>query len=586
MASKETEIAHQMGSDVLYPSEKQPETALTPRNTADDHGNSDQKSLDQEAQAGVKGVQAAAAVWTKSHMILAYVIIWFIYFVTSIQEVVIRSLNPYVTSAFMLHSLTAATSIMANIIGGLSKIPLAKILDSWGRPQGMSLMLIIWVVGFIMMAACDNVQTYAAAQVFSSVGSQGVSYCLTVFISDTSALKNRALMLSFATSPYIITTWIGGPISQSVLKGPGWRWGFGIFTIIVPVVVAPLCLLFFWNQQKAKKMGLLAPSRGSLTLSTVKQYCIEVDLIGIILLAGGMALFLLPFSLWSYQKDQWRSAMIICMIIFGGLLLIAFAIYERFWAPVTFIPFNLLMDRTVFFGGLMFIFEFFNSMVWGSYFSSMLQVVWGLDVTEASYVSAIYRVGSCLFCLLVGFLIRWTGRFKWLAVYFSFPLMILGVGLMIKFRQPDAGIGYICMTQIFVAFAGGTTVICGELAMMAPSDHQHIAVILAMLNLFGSIGSAIGSTVSAAIWTSEFPKALAKYVPAEVSVATVYSDITAQLSYEWGSPARNAIAHAYGDAQRYMLITSVCMLVVGWGCAAMWRDIKIKDLKQVKGRVI
>lgn len=59
---------------------------------------------------------------------------------------------------------------MANIIGGLSKIPLAKILDSWGRPQGMSLMLIIWVVGFIMMAACNNVETYAAAQVFSSVG--------------------------------------------------------------------------------------------------------------------------------------------------------------------------------------------------------------------------------------------------------------------------------------------------------------------------------------------------------------------------------------------------------------------------------
>lgn len=70
----------------------------------------------------------------------------------------------------MLHSLTAATSIMANIIGGLSKIPLAKILDSWGRPQGMSLMLIIWVVGFIMMAGCNNVETYAAAQVFSSVG--------------------------------------------------------------------------------------------------------------------------------------------------------------------------------------------------------------------------------------------------------------------------------------------------------------------------------------------------------------------------------------------------------------------------------
>ncbi|OGE56541.1 hypothetical protein PENARI_c003G02602 [Penicillium arizonense] len=580
-----------MAADPPHPSEKQGEQIHTSQETGvavpaiDGNVTSDQDSLDQEAQAGVKGIQAATKVWTKGHLILAYAIIWFIYFVTSIQEVVIRSLNPYVTSAFSLHSLTAATSIMANIIGGLSKIPLAKILDTWGRPQGISLTLFIWVVGFIMMAACNNVQTYAAAQVFSSVGSQGVSYCLTVFIADTSTLKNRALMLSFATSPYIITTWIGGPISQSVLEGPGWRWGFGIFTIIVPVVVSPLCILFFWNHQKAKRMGLLKSNRGPLNLQSVKEYLIEVDMLGILLLAGGMALFLLPFSLWSYQKDQWRSDMIICMIIFGGALLIVFAIYERFWAPVTFIPFQLLMDRTVFFGGLMFVFEFFNSMVWGSYFGSMLQVVWGLDVTEASYVSAIYRVGSCLWCLLVGYLIRWTGRFKWLAVYFSFPLMILGVGLMIKFRQPDAGIGYICMTQIFVAFAGGTTVICGELAMMAPSDHQHIAVVLAILNLFSSIGSAIGGTVSAAIWTSEFPKALTKYLPAEVSMATVYSNINAQLSYPFGSPERNAIAHAYGDAQRYMLITSVCMLAVAWACAAMWRDIKVKDFKQVKGTV-
>ncbi|OQD79107.1 hypothetical protein PENANT_c062G07264 [Penicillium antarcticum] len=579
-----------MAADLLNPSEKQGEQIHTTQETggtvpATNGDTSDQDSLDQEAQAGVKGIQAATKVWTKGHLILAYAIIWFIYFVTSIQEVVIRSLNPYVTSAFSLHSLTAATSIMANIIGGLSKIPLAKILDTWGRPQGISLTLFIWVVGFIMMAACNNVQTYAAAQVFSSVGSQGVSYCLTVFIADTSTLKNRALMLSFATSPYIITTWIGGPISQSVLEGPGWRWGFGIFTIIVPVVVSPLCILFFWNHQKAKKMGLLQSNRSPLTLQSVKKYLIEVDMLGILLLAGGMALFLLPFSLWSYQKDQWRSAMIICMIIFGGVLLIVFALYERFWAPVTFIPFKLLMDRTVFFGGLMFVFEFFNSMVWGSYFGSMLQVVWGLDVTEASYVSAIYRVGSCLWCLLVGYLIRWTGRFKWLAVYFSFPLMILGVGLMIKFRQPDAGIGYICMTQIFVAFAGGTTVICGELAMMAPSDHQHIAVVLAILNLFSSIGSAIGGTVSAAIWTSEFPRALAKYLPSEVNVASVYSNINVQLSYPFGSLERNAIAHAYGDAQRYMLITSVCMLALAWGCAAMWRDIKVKDFKQVKGTV-
>jgi hypothetical protein len=123
-----------------------------------------------DAQAGVKNIEAAASVWSKWHLVAAYGIIWLIYFVTSLQEVLVRTFTPFVTSSFQLHSLTAATSIFSSIIAGLSKLPLAKILDLWGRPQGMALMLIFWVVGFCMMAACKNVETYAAAQVFSSVG--------------------------------------------------------------------------------------------------------------------------------------------------------------------------------------------------------------------------------------------------------------------------------------------------------------------------------------------------------------------------------------------------------------------------------
>ncbi|PLB44221.1 MFS general substrate transporter [Aspergillus steynii IBT 23096] len=569
----------------------QPRALATTISSSDVLGlNSDSKPenpvLGGHTDAGVRGIEAAVTVWTKTHMVIAYIIIWFVYFVMTLQEVIIRALNPYVTSAFRLHSLTAATVIMSNIIAGVSKIPLAKVLDTWGRPQGLTAAVFVWVMGFIMMALCNNVQTYAAAQVFYNVGFQAVSFCLTVFVSDTSSLKNRGLMLAYSSSSYIITSWVGGPISQSVLNGPGWRWGFGIFCIAIPAIVAPLCVLFFWNHHKARKAGLLPPSGGPLTLQRIRQYCFDVDLLGIILLAGGMALFLLPFSLYSYQGDQWRSPMVICMIIFGGLLILAFVLWEKFLAPKSFIPYNLLMDRTVLFGGLMILFNTFNMAIWGSYFSSMLQVVWDLNVTEASYVGAIYAVGSGIWTLAVGFLIRWTYRFKWLAVYFASPLMILGVGLMIHFRRPDADIGYICMTQIFNAFAGGTIVICGEIAMMAPSDHEHLAVILALCNLFSTTGTAIGSTVSAAIWTGTFSVALAKYLPSDVQVAKVYSDLTVQLSYPRGSEARDGISQAYGESQRYMLITSVCMAAVSWGCAWMWRDLRLKDSNQVGGRVI
>lgn len=86
------------------------------------------------------------------------------------QQGMANSLTPYVTSSFQLHSLTATTSIMSSIIGGLTKLPLAKVLDIWGRPHGFALMVFFLTLGLIMMAGCNNVETYAAAQVFYWVG--------------------------------------------------------------------------------------------------------------------------------------------------------------------------------------------------------------------------------------------------------------------------------------------------------------------------------------------------------------------------------------------------------------------------------
>lgn len=391
-------------------------------------------------------------------------------------------------------------------------------------------------------------------------------------------------MLAFATSPYIVTTWIGGPISDEVIVGPGWRWGFGIWAIVTPIVVLPLPALFMWMDSKARKAGIVSPDSGSFTFSAVKDYCIQFDFIGLILLAGGMALFLLPFSIYSYQDDGWRSPMIICMLVFGALLIIAFILWEKFFAPVKFIPVHLLADRTVFFGGVMLFFVFANSSIWGGYFTSMLLVVWNTGITKATYISNIYRVGSCFSSLLIGVAVRYTGRFKWVATYYALPLMMLGVGLMIHFRQPEQNIGYVIMTQIFVAFAGGPIVVAGEMAMMAPLDHQHIAVIIAILDLFGSVGTAIGSTISAAIWTGTFRRALEKHVPAD-AVDKIYGSVYAQLAYRAGTETRKGISLAYGESQRIMLITSLCLLVGGLVSSFFWRDIKLRDLRQIRGNV-
>lgn len=560
-----------------------------PGSHLDSNPDSDESAVDAGVQAGVQNIEAVTVTWTTRALIFAFVMIWLIYFVEGMLSGTALALNPYVTSAFAEHSLTPTVGVLSAVIGGVTNLTLAKILDVFGRPQGYLFTIFLATVGLIMMATCNNVEAYAAAQVFYAVGNNGLQYCLSVFIADTTSLRNRGLMQAFGSSPYLITCWLAGPISSGYLKGPGWRWCFGMFTILVPATTLPLLGLFVYHYFKAKKQGLV-PERENrrTTWQSFLFYCREFDAVGLLLLSAGVALFLLPFNLYTLQAKGWRSALVICMLVIGIVLLISFAIWERFFTPVTYVSYSLYLDRTVFGACILSTTLFLSYYCWNSYFSSFLQVVNDLSVDDASYVVQTYTVGQVLCSLAVGGFIHYTGRYKPVCLYFGVPLSIFGLGLMIHFRQPDQYIGYIVMCQIFISFAAGTVIICDEIAIMAATSHQHVAAVLAVLGVFANIGGAIGLTISAAIWQSVFPNRLAKYLPASElpNLLLIYEDIMTQLSYPVGSPARIAIQHAYGDAQTKLLIAGTAIWVLGIVAVMMWRDIKIIGIKQTKGHVV
>lgn len=118
-----------------------------------------------------------------------------------------------------------------------------------------------------MMAACKNVETFAAAQVFYWVGFNGMAYVLDVFMADTSSLKNRALVFAFSTTPYIVTTFIGPKAAQSFLETSGWHWGYGAFAIITPAIAMPIIATLWINQTKAIKSGVLVKEKSGRTFS-------------------------------------------------------------------------------------------------------------------------------------------------------------------------------------------------------------------------------------------------------------------------------------------------------------------------------
>lgn len=562
-------------------------------NTGVINGNApNDKSIDTDYQAGVQKAEAVTIAWSFKALMMAYAVIWFVYFVQGIITGLSGALLPYVTSGFAAHSLVPTTSVMSQVIGGVTNLCLAKILDIFGRPHGFLLCVILATLGLIISASCNGVEMYSAAQVFYTVGINGLGYCLSVFIADTSSLRHRGLMQGLLNSPYLITAWLAGPISTAFLKrSGGWRWAFGMESILLPVVALPLYGLFMYHYKKAKREGIIPtrPKSGRTAVQSVMHYAKEFDVVGLLLLSAGFAFFLLPFNLYTTAAKGWKSPLVICFLVFGILFIAAFVVWERFFARICITPWAILKDRTVI-GTCMVGFALFvSSTCWQSYFSSFLQVVNGLSVTHASYMVQSGTVIQVLANIFAGAAISYTGRYKPISVYMAFPLISLGTGLLIYFRQPNQYVGYIAMCNIFINIGFGILMLTVEIGILAAAaKQQYFAITIALLNLFCYIGSAVGLSISAAIWTGTIREKLALYLPPEsqANITDIYGSINVQLSYEWGSPTRLAIQHAYGDTWRLLLITGVAVWIVGLVAMLVWKNMDVKGVKQNKGYVV
>lgn len=579
--TKKGDDVHQTVRDTLHDSD---ESMRHPNDTPSSDG-----SVDANYQRGIQDIEAVTLSWSRTSLIIAFVLIWLVYFVQGLVAGISAALLPFVTSAFAEHSLTPTTGVMSAVIGGVTNLSIAKTLDIFGRPQGFLLCVLFATAGLIMSAACNNVEAYAASQVFYTVGINGIGYSLSVFLADTTSLRNRGLIQSLCSSPYLITAWLGGPVSTAFLNGPGWRWAFGMESIIVPCATLPLFGLFMFHFSKAKNQGLVPKRVSGRTLwESLAYYLREFDAVGLFLLSVGVAFVLLPFNLYTMQAKGWGSALVICFLVFGIVLLAAFAVWEKSFAKVSIFPWRFLQDRTVAGACLLSFTLFLSYSSWAMYFTSILMVVYDLSVTHASYVSQINTVGGFTFAVIAGGVISYTGRYKPVALYFALPLTVLGLGLMIHFHQPDQAIGYIIMCQIFISFASGVVMVTDEIAILAAtSEQQYFAISIAMVSMFGSIGSAIGLTISAAIWQNVLPNRLALYLPVEdlPNLVTIYTDIVTQLSFQVGTPTRSAIQHAYGDAQMYLFTAGTAVWALGFIAIIMWRDINVIGIKQTKGHV-
>ncbi|ORY72385.1 major facilitator superfamily domain-containing protein [Leucosporidium creatinivorum] len=514
---------------------------------------------------GVSRIEALYIVFGKGWKIyLLYASIALIAYAASLANNTLYVYLPFATSNFGNHSTLGTITVVTTIISSVGRPFIAKIADLSSRPIAFLYALALYVLGLILLAASNSVNTVAAGQVILTFGQTGLDMITNILISDITDLQWRGMAAATVSSPYIVNAFISGYITDDISLS-GWRWGYGMFCIIIPVTMAPSLFVLFWADIKAVKLGAvsLASPAFALDEATKKQEAksfsrraydtfMYVDGFGLILLGFAWSLILLPFTLSASAVGGWSNPSMIAMEVVGIVLLVFFTAYEFRSAPYPLMP-RRIANRTFLLCCGADVFYFLSFYLANTFYSSYVYVIRDWSTRNYTFFVNSANVCGCFFSLVAGLALRYTHRYK-ASQLGGIAVRLVGMGILYYATGDKATDAALVMAQLLVS--GGT-------ACQASVPHADLATVISLLSLFTGLGGAVGSAIAGAVWTSRMPDNLATRLAGLASdeeIENIYGSIT---SARFSTPeVRAAVIEAYDDTSKLPLYLPAVVLSV------------------------
>ncbi|KAJ8126464.1 hypothetical protein O1611_g7173 [Lasiodiplodia mahajangana] len=459
----------------------------------------------------------------------------------------------YATSDFSALSTLGTLSTASTIVFGVVKVPIAKLSNIIGRGYTLAITVSFYTISYILMASSSSIGAYAVGMVLYKIGQSGTNVMTTVLISDITSLRWRGLAIGASYFPYLITPWVSGFIVDSVVSGIGWRWGVGIFAILMPFGASVLICTLIYYQHKAKKAGLVVSKN-----TTIRSFCSDIDLGGVAIFVTGFAMFLLPITIAGSLADGWNTPWVIALIIIGFFVLLMLPVYEKYVAANPMVPVLYFKNATIVLSILIIATDSLGYNCTHTYLYAWATVSFNMSARDATFFTFTNSVTQCLAGILAGGVMLITGRYKWLVVSGA-VVRLIGYGIMIRLRGQQASIAELFAQQVIQGLGSGII----QTALLVPPQifvpHNQIAQVLSLTLSFKVLGIVIGSAIAGGIYTNTLRPLLWKYLGRGASQALVdelFNSITGVLP-SWGTPERVAISFAYTDVMKNFVYTAV-----------------------------
>ncbi|KAK8112013.1 uncharacterized protein PG998_008470 [Apiospora kogelbergensis] len=344
----------------------------------------------------------------------------------------------------------------------------AKLSDVFGRKSALLTANLLFMAGSIIAA-------------LSGLGGGGLTVLVSIVIGDLFELKDRAKYYGMTGMVWAVAAALGPVLGGVFTQKLSWRW---CFWINLPFEGVSLVVLFVVLKVDWPNVGFL---EGLKTL----------DWIGSVMIVGGTIIFLYGLETGSGGQAPWASAQVVCLLVFGILLLVTFFLYEAKLAKNPMIPMRIFNSVTNVASFATFCMHSFIFISYDYFLPLYFQAVLHFQPIISGVSLFAMVVPLCSLTIGAGYYVKRTGDYL-IPIRAGAIVMAVGTGLFINF---DATTNWAkIIVFLFVAGLGaGPMFQTPMLALQSHLDPHDIAASVSAMtfirNLCTSISIVMGSVL-------------------------------------------------------------------------------------------
>ncbi|KAI9373198.1 major facilitator superfamily domain-containing protein [Aspergillus egyptiacus] len=472
-------------------------------------------------------------------------------FISALDQTIVATASP--TIAADLHSGGGYVWIGgAYLLGNAASGNIwANLSDIWGRKPILLSAVALFFISSIVCAKAVDMTMLIVGRSIQGVAGGGLIQLILITISDLFSVRRRSLFLGLTESIWTVAGALGPILGGSFTETLSWRW---IFWINLPVCGTAFVLLIFYLNVHNPRTPFV---------DGVKA----VDWFGsfFILAISVMVLLGLDFG---GDTFPWDSPKVICLIVFGSLMSIAFIYSEKRLAKYPLMPLHIFKSRSNIACFLVVFTHGFAFLGAEYYLPLYFQSAQGKTPFHSGLLILPFILTESVAGLSVGIIIHRTGRYREV-IWLGMALVTLGTGLFINYTTLSP-LGKIIGYQIVTGFGCGLLFFPPLLALQNNIPQRDTAAATATFGFVRNVAMALSVVLGGVVFQNSMrmrrshlaQAGLSETLQAEFTGAEAAANVLAVKDME-GEVERMAVKGAFAWSIRNIWILYTALAAVG-----------------------